>query len=638
MNYQRLFAIVGMGMLLSACAQYEPYRTPTFPVVSADSKNEEAEEWPPKCAVDEDLAKSSKLDLCEGKKATDSKVPEVFDAIQHRHYQAWSKRECAVDASQQKFGKPPLCDSNEQQRKRVTGDYHLSFVEFDDQGWFADRQQMVALFALLKRLEKVNDGNTLIYVYAHGWKHNASACDNNVVCFSRLLERTDLVEGIFEEYVTGDKRRNVVGVYLGWRGLPFDSVLNNLSFWSRKDTAARVGRGGVFELLTRLKDYRDIRQREKLADASNESKETIGTQLVITGHSFGGLVIYEALSHALMERAAKTKIIDVKDCTAKDCTAKDCKKVVYDVAESFGDFVMLVNPAFEGSLYEPLFHIATNRCYDGRQRPVMMIVTSEADGPTRIAFPIGRTLSTLFQHKKSSAQAESMRKTIGHNSRYQTHRLESDGKEPKEVGDETPCPCKYLEPTSNLAVTTDLRPLFETSLSHRISTAFEEPSLAEGETLLNPRPYGKEVKLVPVPGGECYIETDRAFQACMGSVIPDEEACKVKAGKDFQKCMAKPRQSSPKYASRYPYLVVRTDAGVIADHNAIYNERYLDFAMTFIDQHISHPKPNPWAWPQGDSAPTCTPAKGSLLPSEQSCWLVGGKSCSVPEVPVAPAP
>ena len=84
------------------------------------------------------------------------------------------------------------------------------------------------------------------------------------------------------------------------------------------------------------------------------------------------------------------------------------------------------------------------------------------------------------------------------------------------------------------------------------------------------------------------------------------------------------------YAARYPYLVVSTDAGVIADHNAIYNERFLDFTITFINQHISQDKP--WTFPQADTAPTCSPNMDmdALLPAEQSCWLANGKSCSEP--------
>ena len=524
MNCQRLLTILVACMLLSSCG-YKFHRTETLVVPSTEPQPKVS-----KCTVDEYAAKANNnLPSCEKSRLADSSESPESHAIQHRFY-----------ASQYKKKNDDPMD---------VGNYYLSFVEFDDQGWFADRRQMEALFALLDDLK---DKKTLIYVYAHGWKHNASACDNNVVCFSRLLERYDLAERALlnEDSAT---QRKVVGVYLGWQGLPFDGFLNNLSFWTRKNAAARVGRGGVFELLTRLKDYQDIRQKQEKETDSHKS------QLVITGHSFGGLVIYEALSHALMERAAKTKTDDSNDATQ------------YDVAESFGDFVMLVNPAFEGSLYEPLFHIATNRCYAVEQRPVTMIVTSDADNATKTAFPIGRSFSTLFEHTRSTEQGKSMRQTIGHNDRYVTHNLSAKKAGKEEVlKKEKDCGCPHL-----------------------VSTSDWDPS-----SLLN-----------IIPG-----------------VIGDNYG----AGVELKGVGSK--EGDPTYASNYPYLVVKTDENLIADHNAIYSERFTTFAQVFVINHIVSGKPLPGgkvcrrdeeAYPQR--------TKGGLLPSEQSCWLNDGTSCSVPK-------
>ncbi|MGH7844189.1 MAG: esterase, partial [Candidatus Binatia bacterium] len=80
--------------------------------------------------------------------------------------------------------------------------------------WFADRKQMEALFSLLRRLEedekqRGGSGHVLLLLYAHGWKHNASQCDDNVICFSRLLERMDILERQLQH---PGVRRRVVGV------------------------------------------------------------------------------------------------------------------------------------------------------------------------------------------------------------------------------------------------------------------------------------------------------------------------------------------------------------------------------------------------------------------------------------------
>ena len=95
----------------------------------------------------------------------------------------------------------------------------------------------------------------------------------------------------------------------------------------------------------------------------------------------------------------------------------------------------------------------------------------------------------------------------------------------------------------------------------------------------------------------------------------------------------KTEHSSPSYASNYPYLVVNTNAEMIADHNAIYNNRFTLFTQMFFINHII--KSKPWTV-QSNLVPTstCWPgpeeeAPGSLLPFEWSCQLDGtGKSCA----------
>ncbi|TVO68323.1 hypothetical protein [Denitromonas ohlonensis] len=540
MTHLRLLGLLLIGLLLSGCAQFTPYRV-ALPAGSAPTGVD--------CEVPGLLADGSAapttLPPCETASA-DSALPAP--ALQHRHY---------TSTFRDKTGAADPADK---------GDYFLSFVEFDDQGWFVDRRQMDALFALLADLKRKNR-ETLIYVYAHGWKHNASPCDNNVVCFSRLVERLDLAE----KKIRSDDpatQRTVVGVYLGWRGLPFGTALNNLSFWSRKDTAARVGRGGVFELLTRLNDYRDSRQISKTADP-------LRTQLVITGHSFGGLVVYSALSHALMERAART---------GDAATGTQYVKV-----KSFGDFVMLVNPAFEGSLYEPLFHIATQRCYEPTQRPAMMIVTSEADAATRLAFPAGRAMNTVLQHARSPAQLASMRQTIGHNARYITHDLidETAGDTSPRVVDSTDCGCPYLDPTAT---------------------------------------WGQQ-GLLQLMGGVFAIQAGQNQYG--GDDDPRQKALALKA-------VPSP-SASTSYAANYPFLVVKTGEKVIPDHNAIYNERFTTFTQVFMLSHVLNGTP----LPSDKGKLQCLPdpetldrhGESGLFPPGLSCLDEHGQACASSGMP-----
>jgi len=455
----------------------------------------------------------------------------------------------------------------------------LSVVEFDDQGWFADRKQMEALFALLDRIERNDRKHALILLYVHGWKHNASQCDDNVICFSRLVERMDILERhvgeILPEYRSAKEiGRTVVGVYVGWRGLSVDAgFLTNTTFWTRKATAERVGRGGVKELLTRLEDYRASR---------NPHRDLDKTQLVIAGHSFGGQVIYSALSHVIMERAAKIE----RFANAKTCDAVDSQKIspeglaCYDTARSFGDFVVLVNPAFEGSVYEPLFHIATNRCYRANQRPVMMTITSSGDAATGAAFPLGRRLSTALEHR-GPEQSDSMLRTVGHNERYETHQLKWHGTEapPREpTKEDRPCGCSHLEPTTEF---------FWRDFQDRVQAQPKSGSVIQAQP------------------GERNGTNFRVYR--YGPLVTLE--------------------GHSRYAANYPYLVVTADPEIIHDHNSIYQEPFIKFLHTFFLLHIASRHTFEADGCYRDAEIKACSAGGSL-PCEESCrW--NGKSCSV---------
>ena len=416
-------------------------------------------------------------------------------------------------------------------------DYYLAFVEFDDHGWFWDRRQMDILLRLLHG--EGRDKELLIVLYAHGWRHDASACDNNVICFARLLERLDFIERVVSRL---EKRspRKVVGVYVGWRGLsatvqPFEL----LSFWDRKKTAERVGRGGVTELLVRLNDFRRFK---------NEHREGDKTHLVITGHSFGGAVLFSALSNNLVERAIPA---------ARDAATGGIK---YSTATSFGDLVVLVNPAFEGNQFEALRAAATSRCYSAEQRPVLLIVTSKADLATRVAFPAGRFFGNLFERtREDDTQMGAISNTVGQYERYITHEVrlvrKSNLANRLNQGDES-CSCPYLASTDEFARQ------FEADIGTEaafIKNLVDERSRAEKK--------GDEHR----PGTVHFISRDLA-----GDVIKYGDDIEMDRFNEFGR-----------YATNYPYFVVSTNKDLIPGHNEIYGEDFTNFVRRFYIRHIA---------------------------------------------------
>src|SRR3569623_292943 len=209
--------------------------------------------------------------------------------------------------------------------------YLLGFVEFDDQGQIWDRKQMWAVIDKLNA--EAAEKDLLMVVFAHGWKHSAAAGDGNIETFRKVLAR------LSEDELHISRKT----------GLP----------------ARRLG--GVSEVLSRM----ELVKRDKDSTVPGGS----GTRLAVIGHSFGGAEVYTSLAQILQSRFVRT--------TGPSGQQSNI--------EGFGNLVVLINPAFEASLFTPLSDMSTERgTYFASQLPVMAILTSEAAYATRYAFPAGR--------------------------------------------------------------------------------------------------------------------------------------------------------------------------------------------------------------------------------------------------------
>ncbi len=291
--------------------------------------------------------------------------------------------------------------------------YVLGFIELDDQGQLWDRRQLDAVVASVDLQTSGGTDDYLMVVFVHGWKHNAGAEDSNVASFRQALTQLSATE-IQLSNRQHRPARKVIGVFLGWRGASITTPwIENLTFWERKNTAHEVGHGQVTEVLQRL----DVIRQQRIArDPKSRSR------LVVVGHSFGGAVVFSALSQILESRFVLTA----------GTAAKPTGPV-----QGFGNLVVLINPAFEAQLYQPLNDLSAQQTtYEPSQLPVLAILTSEADLATKVAFPIGRWFSTRFEKLRSvqrrnpisgSTEGIDQRQAdvaaVGHFDPYKTHTL-----------------------------------------------------------------------------------------------------------------------------------------------------------------------------------------------------------------------
>ncbi len=302
----------------------------------------------------------------------------------------------------------------------TTADYDLHFVEFDDQGWTYPEaaalgrdpqtdQSSQQLRLVIERLKAAEQKQPVrIFVFIHGWKHNAAFDDENVVNFRNFLKEAAQYEDVAQ---SGNR---VIGIYAAWRGKSLDLAEPwiSVTFWERKTAAQHVAVGSIRELTAQLRAFQ--RHANGVASGTNKKFALPNDQRVrvfMIGHSFGGLALYAAVSQAVVNGLVSGEDVDGKLAPV----------------ERLADMVVLINPAFEATRYQPLDRAARNRKYDVYQSPIFVSVTSDADMATGKLFPLGRTMNTLFESELTDEERDANRRTPGHIDAYLTHRLDLSG-------------------------------------------------------------------------------------------------------------------------------------------------------------------------------------------------------------------
>ncbi len=398
----------------------------------------------------------------------------------------------------------------EQRSVEIYPEFTLAFVEFDDQGRLWSRAQLDLLDRTLaaEASGDLTEGVVLIF-FVHGWKHDARLCEENVACFRAYLTQiaADLKAAT---RVSGGKPPRLVGIYGGWRGRSVTvPVLEELTFWARKRAAERIGAGELIELLTHLDQFVQ-RQRQGGHRAG----------LTVVAHSFGGTMVFEALANILKARLV-------------EALGRRARGGGQEIVEGFGDLVVLVNPAFEASLYAPLQDLLERfDSFSPLQTPVLAIVASETDGPNRAWFPIGRSIDSAFQRTGPRSDRSLLTTAIGNYAPFLTHRLEAlelsplgDANLPDAFGRVSQCRCLL-----------------------RMTDLSEEESRFLGSFLSRDR----EGKLAPDPVSEeaCAsgISLGRVRLTCLSGIDPSR-----------------------------PFWIVRAKDNVIHGHSGFFTSPFLDF-------------------------------------------------------------
>ena len=205
--------------------------------------------------------------------------------------------------------------------------------------------------------------------------------------------------------------------------------------------------------------------------------------------------------------------------------------------------MILVNPAFEASLYSGIHELSLARDeYSPRQPAVLFVISSETDTATKTAFPIGRSFSTLFQRTRSAEQKQALKTTLGNYEPYRTH--------------------------------TARQLSAEAARGERSQFLPDVIEFTQGEA------RGARDCLCR------YIDTqilsDRDIQLYAERLAVDRRATRRRLGERQEYGGVEMQRVNADIPPYLPFLVVGATDDIVTQHNGIYNQLFIDFMRAFL--------------------------------------------------------
>jgi hypothetical protein len=204
-------------------------------------------------------------------------------------------------------------------------------IEINDRGALHDQGQLASFKDAIN-----NKRDIQIISFIHGWHHNASLDDDNYSEFRKFIAQ-----------FSRKTNKEVLGLYVGWRGDSIKSVFDPISdlisdfwtIWGRKNASIIVGDNATKDIITVIKS----------------SVLSNGNSAAIIGHSLGGSVLFRS----------------VKDTLDKDAEMRS--RLTY----------VLLNPAISSDEY----NLAdTSKFFVEKTKPLLITIQSNKDIAVNLAF------------------------------------------------------------------------------------------------------------------------------------------------------------------------------------------------------------------------------------------------------------
>jgi hypothetical protein len=450
----------------------------------------------------------------------------------------------------------------------------LAFIEVDDMGEFFDKAELDTALAVIRRANDRTKSSPpenapVVITFIHGWKNNAAHDNDNVKGFMRALEQ------IYER----NPARQIIGIYIGWRGDLIRSYLpvsRQFSYYNREATAVRVPGVTVSSALAQI------------AARTHENRHGL---VVFIGHSFGGLLLERSVSEATASQIAQQTIFsqqaqetaelsrsstDPHEKDAAEQLRRDTTVAAKLASDSRADLVIFINPAGAATESKQMLDFLADNGYRYQpglasdevqanvtpapsadrdaDRPLIVSLTSTADLATKVALPIGHGLPYLGF--KNAGSFRNLSQEPG--KRYSLQCF--DPRNEKHA---------YWNLDTKAAGGLSQGSYYLSSTPHMQILQSHDMLKATGPSQMRVSSTGQLIQ----------IRDARAIAECNRDLLNQQGLNIVSTFRlyDTQACFAV--QERPKRCNGTPYWVMEIDPDIVPDHSTIFTQRLISFLI-----------------------------------------------------------
>lgn len=240
----------------------------------------------------------------------------------------------------------------------LKGKVQMGYVEVDDMGELQDFRQLAAVTKEIKEESKKAKGLRVI-LFVHGWNNNAEPGSASLESFKKVLMS-------LQDAQDEDGGGKIFGVFIGWRGQTMKMGSMYLDFFHRYQGGHRAGTGAGTDAIY-----------EVAATAKKANEKNV---VILCGHSFGGMLLEDAISQPTRARLAEAH--------AKGTNTLDSRDIMP------ADMVILINEAQHAVKARQLVSALRDRQVGvgDKDLPWIVSITSQTDVDTGSRFPFGVTL------------------------------------------------------------------------------------------------------------------------------------------------------------------------------------------------------------------------------------------------------